>query len=112
MLKLRRRLDLGQKSLGAKRRGEIRVQHLDRDIALVSQVMSKENGRHAADSNFSGDTVPGIEGRGQPGKNVAHGWTKIGERFLRRDAILSRRSSCWRHSPSTVGFRHARLLIT
>ena len=39
MLEPRGRLDLGQEPLGAERGGEIGVQHLDRDVAIVAEVV-------------------------------------------------------------------------
>jgi hypothetical protein len=40
--------DLALKALGAERAGKIRMQHLERDRAVVPQVVGEEDGGHAA----------------------------------------------------------------
>ena len=41
-------LDLAQEPLGAERGGELRAQHLDRDVAVVLEVVREVDGGHAA----------------------------------------------------------------
>jgi hypothetical protein len=53
MLEIRRRLDLGQESLGAKRRGEIGMQHFDRDATLVFEIAGEVDRGHSALPEFS-----------------------------------------------------------
>jgi hypothetical protein len=72
MLKLRRRLDLGEKALGAKCRCEIRMKDLDCNIALVPEVMCEINGRHAAHADLANDAIPVFEGTRKARNHVAH----------------------------------------
>ena len=48
MLKASRRLDFGEEPFGADRRSELRVEDLDRDVAIVPQIARKIDRRHAA----------------------------------------------------------------
>ena len=48
MLQRRGELDLLEEPLGAEHGGELRVQHLDRDVAVVAQVAREVDRRHAA----------------------------------------------------------------
>ena len=73
MLQLRRRLDLGEESLGAEGRGELGMQDLDRDVAIVPEVAREIDRRHSADSDLAVDTVSALEGGGQARDDVAHG---------------------------------------
>ena len=47
VLQFRGGLDLAQKPLGPECGTEIRVQHLDRDIALVLEIVREVHGGHA-----------------------------------------------------------------
>jgi len=53
MRQVRRRLDLGEESLGC----EFRLQHLQRDFALVLQVIREIHRRHPAVTEFGLDAV-------------------------------------------------------
>ena len=53
MTEFRRRLDLGKEPLAAERGGEVRVQYLDRDVALVLEVVGEVHRRHAARTEFA-----------------------------------------------------------
>ena len=55
MLQLRRRLDLGEEPLGAERGAEVRMQDLDRDVAVVLEVVREIDGRHAAGAELALD---------------------------------------------------------
>ena len=57
MLQRGGRLDLGEKPLAAQRRGEIGVEHLDRDAAIVLHVVREVHGRHAAATELALDAV-------------------------------------------------------
>ena len=46
-----------KKPLGAERRGELRVQHLDRDVAVVPDVAREVDGRHAAAADLALDAI-------------------------------------------------------
>ena len=41
-------LDFGEEALRAERRGELRLEHLERDVAIVLEVVSEVDRRHAA----------------------------------------------------------------
>ena len=62
MLQIRRDPDLGQKPLGAEHRAELRLQHLERDLAVVLEVVREVDGRHAAGADLALDQVSGGEG--------------------------------------------------
>ena len=48
VLQVRGGLDLAQKPLGPDDRGQFRAQHLDRDLAMVLQILGEKDGGHAA----------------------------------------------------------------
>ena len=48
MLEIGGDLDLGQEALGADDGGELGAEHLDRDVAVVAQVVGEVDRRHAA----------------------------------------------------------------
>ena len=79
MLQVRRRLDLGEEPLGAECRGEIGVQHLDRDLAVVLEVVREVDRGHAARAELALDAVAVGEGRaetqewGARAQKVPHG---------------------------------------
>src|SRR4029079_13207771 len=58
MLQRRRRLDLDDESLGAQHGREFGLQGLDRDLALVLEVVREIDGRHAARTQLALDPVP------------------------------------------------------
>ncbi len=57
MLQVGGDLDLGQESLGAEHRGQLRPQHLDRDLAVVLQVLGEIDRGHAALAQLPLDAV-------------------------------------------------------
>ena len=61
MLELRGCLYLREKPLGAEGSGEIRVEDFDRDVAVVAEVMSEIDGRHAAGADFAVEAVFGVK---------------------------------------------------
>ena len=62
MLQPRRRADLGQEPFGAQCGAEIRMQDLDRDVAVVPQVVREIDRRHAARAELALDAVAVGEG--------------------------------------------------
>ena len=50
-------LDLAQESLAAERGGEVRMQHLERDVAAVFDVVREIDRRHAADAQLAADPI-------------------------------------------------------
>ena len=57
MLQVRRRLDLGEEALGAQRGRELGVQHLDRHLAVVPDVVGEIDGGHPTRAEFALDAV-------------------------------------------------------
>ena len=49
--------DLGQEPLGAEHGGELGLQHLERDLAVVPEVVGEIDGRHAALAELALDLV-------------------------------------------------------
>ncbi len=64
MLQVGRGLDLGQEPLGADRGGEFGAQHLERDVAVVLEVVGEVDGGHAALPELALDAVAVGEGGG------------------------------------------------
>ena len=62
MLQRRGRPDLLHEPLGAEHGGELRLQHLDRDLAIVLQVLGEIDRRHAALAELALDAVAIGEG--------------------------------------------------
>ena len=62
MLQARNRLDLAEESIRADHRGELRLEHLDRDLAIVLEVVREVDRRHAALAELSLDLVAVGEG--------------------------------------------------
>jgi len=67
------RLDLGQKALGAHHGGQLRLQDLERHLALVLEVVSQVNGGHPALADLADDLVAALQGGVQAGDGVGHG---------------------------------------
>ena len=65
-------LDLGQKAIGAEHRAELRLEHLDRDVAVVLQVVREVDGRHAAGAELPLDAVARAKGGLQTVQEVRH----------------------------------------
>ena len=72
MLQVGGGLDLAQKALGADDRGELWLQHLDRDLAIVLEVVGEIDRRHAAGPKFALDAVVVGERGGEAGEGVGH----------------------------------------
>ena len=65
MLQTRGRTNLGAKALAAQRRAEIGVQHFDRDIAIVFDVVREVHGGHAAGAELAIEAVAAAKGGGE-----------------------------------------------
>ena len=63
MLQARGDADLAQEALGAERRGELGAQHLERDLAVVPEVVGEVDRGHAAAAELALDRVAAGEGR-------------------------------------------------
>ncbi len=57
MLQVRRRLDLGQEALGTDDGGQLGLQDLERDLALVLEVVGQVDGGHPALAELVPDDV-------------------------------------------------------
>ena len=71
-------LDLGQEPLGADHGGELGTQHLERDLAVVPQVLGEVHRRHAAGADLALDAVAVGEGGLEPVEQLGHVWTLLG----------------------------------
>ena len=69
--------DLGEESLGADDRGQFRPQHLDRDAAVVPDVLGQVDGGHAALPELALEAVAVRQGLGEAGKDVSQ-WSISG----------------------------------
>ena len=56
-------LDLAEEALGAERGGELGMEHLERDRAVVPEVLGQVDGGHAAAAELALDAVAVGEGR-------------------------------------------------
>ena len=72
MLQFRRRLDLGQESLGTERRAKVGVQDLDGDVALVLEIMREIHCGHPAGPDFALDAIAVGDGGGESSPNCCH----------------------------------------
>jgi len=70
MLQLCRSLDLAQEPLGAQRRAEVRMQHLDGHITLVLEIVREVHGGHAALPKFTVSAVAVGKGGGETGDDI------------------------------------------
>ena len=75
MLELGGDLDLAQEPLGTDDRGELGMQHLDGDLAVVLEVLRQVDGGHAAPAELALDQVAVGQGGGEAGKGVGHFFT-------------------------------------
>jgi len=62
MLEIRGGPDLGEEPLPAQHRGELRAEHLDRDVPPVANVGREINRGHPARTEFSLDPVAILQG--------------------------------------------------
>ena len=82
-------LDLAEEALAAERRGEVLVEDLDGDVAVVLEVVGEVDGRHAAGAELALDAVAIVEGGcEQSGGVVAHVAT-VGEGRRERKGDLA-----------------------
>jgi len=58
MLKTRSRLDLDNEPLGTKNRGELRLEDLECNLAIVLEVLSEIDGGHTTLAQLPIDAVP------------------------------------------------------
>ena len=65
-------LDLEQKSLGADLGRDFRPQHLERDLAIVAEIVSEEDDRHAALAELAIDRIAAGECRFEAGLQGSH----------------------------------------
>ena len=75
MLERGRRPDFHHEALGAKHGGQLRLEHLDGDLALVPQVVSEIDGCHAPLPELALDAVVSNEGSGKARRGNGHGQT-------------------------------------
>ena len=74
MLEIRGELDLGQESLGADHGRELGPKHLERDLAVVPEVLGHVDRGHSASADFPVKTVS-VGQRGlQPVEQLRHRW--------------------------------------
>ena len=66
-------LDLALEALGAERGGELGMQHLERDRAVVLEVLGEVDRGHAAAAELALEAVAIGEGRLQGGAQVGQG---------------------------------------
>ena len=71
MIQPRRDLDLAQEALAADRRGNLRLQDLDRDLPPVLDVVGQVDGGHAAGADLGLDAVAIGRGCRRPGESRA-----------------------------------------
>ena len=62
MAELRGELDLAQEAVAAERLGEVGAQHLERDVAVVLEVVREVDRGHAAGAELALDAVAALEG--------------------------------------------------
>ena len=72
MLQVGDGLDLAQESLGADHGGELRPEHLDGDLAVVSQILREVYRGHATGAELAHEVVPAGE-RGSQGVDWGRG---------------------------------------
>jgi hypothetical protein len=65
-------LDLGEEPLGADHGGQLGPEHLDRDLAVVLQVVGEVHRGHATRAQLAVEAVAVGEGGGERGGYVAH----------------------------------------
>ena len=66
MLQVRRDSDLGQEPLDADDRAELRVEHLERDVAIVPEIAREVDGGHSARADLALDDIA----IGEPAKEL------------------------------------------
>ncbi len=97
--------DLLHETLGPKDGREFGAQHLDRDLALVLQVLSEVHGRHAAFAQVAFDLVAVSEGGRESGGDLGHEKSKDTGR-LRRPRVSRSRNGL--HGTERLVHKHDR----
>ena len=72
MLQAGRDLDLAEKAVAAKGRGQLGLQHLHRNLAAVPEVLRQVDGRHAPATELPLEQVAVTQGLGEPGIDRSH----------------------------------------
>jgi hypothetical protein len=72
VLEVGRNLDLGQETFGTDNGGQLGLEHLQRDLALVLEVIGQVDGRHPALTQLTRDGVAAFEGRVQASDWIGH----------------------------------------
>ena len=85
MLQPRGRLDLGQKTIGAERGGEVGMQDLHRDVAIVADVAGEIDARHPSAAYLAIDAIAIGDGLREAGSRVGH--CDCGGRLRRRGRV-------------------------
>src|SRR5262249_51158646 len=117
MRELRRDADLAHEALGAEHRGERRVEQLECDAPIVTDIARDEDGRHGASADLSLYDVASGEGGVELGEQVhaANGEvTKILPRALAPGQLVQPRAGCagWGRSVVSVSHCFARSHVT
>ena len=73
MLQVGGGLDLLEEPLGADHRGEVRMEHLDGDLAVVFEVVRQPDRGHAAGAELALDAIAAGEGGGETSRGVSQG---------------------------------------
>ena len=87
MLEPRGELDLAEEAVGPERHGQLGVQHLERDRAVVLEVAGEEDGRHPAAAELALEGVAGAQAFLELSPQVGHaraGLEGVGSRFNSR----------------------------
>ena len=79
MLQVGRGLDLGQEPLGADHGGELGAEHLERDLAVVAEVLGQVDGGHAAGAELALEAVAVGEGGLEAAEQFGHGGFVVGD---------------------------------
>ena len=73
MTQPRHDIDLAHETIRSERRGEFRTKHLDRDFALMLDVLAEVDGGHPALTQLTLDGVATFEGGVQADDGIGHG---------------------------------------
>ena len=99
VLEVRGDLDLAEEPLDAEHGAELRIEHLERDVAIVLEVAREIDGRHAAAPDLALENVRGSKGFLELREEVAHqlareGADPDGARGVDARAFNKDKSSC------------------
>jgi hypothetical protein len=72
MTQRRRRLDLLHESFGTQHGGQLGLEDLDRNLAVVLEILGEIDRGHAARTELTLDAVPVREGSHEPRRDPAH----------------------------------------